>query len=195
MTSNKIDDLLMESSNQGDYSLNSSINQEVDQLQQDRQEYYYMGGGGRFYECVFCKRGFNTAQALGGHMNIHRKDKSTRNKPTTSTHNLLISSSTNKNDIHISSGANLRCYNVAEGQSNYLTHFPELSTSTSTNGQILLNHNAIDSSRDDDDNHNIQCLNLFGGTGAPYVIETMEKNSEEDDLDLELRLGHDPLKQ
>nr|GMD22229.1 transcriptional regulator SUPERMAN-like [Ipomoea batatas] len=30
---------------------------------------------GRSYDCVFCKRGFNTAQALGGHMNIHRKNK------------------------------------------------------------------------------------------------------------------------
>ncbi|KAL6341482.1 hypothetical protein AAG906_032601 [Vitis piasezkii] len=29
----------------------------------------------RSYECTFCKRGFSTAQALGGHMNIHRKDK------------------------------------------------------------------------------------------------------------------------
>ncbi|XP_054812134.1 zinc finger protein 11-like [Prosopis cineraria] len=27
------------------------------------------------YECTFCKRGFSNAQALGGHMNIHRKDK------------------------------------------------------------------------------------------------------------------------
>ncbi|CAM8960197.1 unnamed protein product [Rhodiola kirilowii] len=32
-------------------------------------------GIGRSYECVFCKRGFTTAQALGGHMNIHRKDR------------------------------------------------------------------------------------------------------------------------
>ncbi|XP_039163014.1 probable transcriptional regulator RABBIT EARS [Eucalyptus grandis] len=30
---------------------------------------------GRSYECIFCKRGFSNAQALGGHMNIHRKDK------------------------------------------------------------------------------------------------------------------------
>lgn len=30
---------------------------------------------GKFYECIFCKRGFSTAQALGGHMNIHRKDR------------------------------------------------------------------------------------------------------------------------
>ncbi|KAI9081789.1 hypothetical protein K1719_036051 [Acacia pycnantha] len=29
----------------------------------------------RSYECSFCKRGFSNAQALGGHMNIHRKDK------------------------------------------------------------------------------------------------------------------------
>ena len=32
-------------------------------------------GVGRSYECTFCKRGFTNAQALGGHMNIHRKDK------------------------------------------------------------------------------------------------------------------------
>lgn len=29
----------------------------------------------RIYECSFCKKGFSNAQALGGHMNIHRKDK------------------------------------------------------------------------------------------------------------------------
>ncbi|OVA17799.1 zinc finger protein [Macleaya cordata] len=29
----------------------------------------------RSYECTFCKRGFSNAQALGGHMNIHRKDR------------------------------------------------------------------------------------------------------------------------
>uniref|UniRef100_A0A0A0L4H6 C2H2-type domain-containing protein n=1 Tax=Cucumis sativus TaxID=3659 RepID=A0A0A0L4H6_CUCSA len=29
----------------------------------------------RPYECTFCKRGFTNAQALGGHMNIHRKDR------------------------------------------------------------------------------------------------------------------------
>ncbi|KAL4558199.1 hypothetical protein LXL04_036397 [Taraxacum kok-saghyz] len=31
----------------------------------------------RSYECTFCKRGFTNAQALGGHMNIHRKHKAT----------------------------------------------------------------------------------------------------------------------
>lgn len=31
-----------------------------------------------YYECVFCKRGFTTAQALGGHMNIHRRDRAAK---------------------------------------------------------------------------------------------------------------------
>ena len=38
-----------------------------------------------YYECVFCKRGFTTAQALGGHMNIHRRDRAkppARDSPT-----------------------------------------------------------------------------------------------------------------
>ncbi|KAH6762066.1 hypothetical protein C2S52_019499 [Perilla frutescens var. hirtella] len=29
----------------------------------------------RSFRCAFCKRGFSNAQALGGHMNIHRKDR------------------------------------------------------------------------------------------------------------------------
>ncbi|XP_020580448.1 zinc finger protein 11 [Phalaenopsis equestris] len=37
----------------------------------------------RSYDCIFCKRGFSTAQALGGHMNIHRKDKAKKTKLNT----------------------------------------------------------------------------------------------------------------
>lgn len=45
------------------------------------------GAGGsshvtRSYECIFCKRGFSNAQALGGHMNIHRKDKAKLKQPS-----------------------------------------------------------------------------------------------------------------
>ncbi|KAA3485411.1 transcriptional regulator SUPERMAN-like isoform X2 [Gossypium australe] len=29
----------------------------------------------RSYTCSFCERGFRSAQALGGHMNVHRRDK------------------------------------------------------------------------------------------------------------------------
>ncbi|KAE8686179.1 basic helix-loop-helix family protein [Hibiscus syriacus] len=37
---------------------------------------------GRSYECVFCRRGFTTAQALGGHMNIHRKERAKSSRPS-----------------------------------------------------------------------------------------------------------------
>lgn len=37
-----------------------------------------MGGGAwppRSYTCAFCRREFRSAQALGGHMNVHRRDR------------------------------------------------------------------------------------------------------------------------
>ncbi|MCD7461700.1 hypothetical protein HAX54_046834 [Datura stramonium] len=34
-----------------------------------------LGHVNKFYRCSFCKRGFSNAQALGGHMNIHRRDR------------------------------------------------------------------------------------------------------------------------
>ncbi|XP_050366758.1 transcriptional regulator SUPERMAN-like [Argentina anserina] len=52
----------------------SSSDEEAEDLNDDL-------GTGRSYECVFCKRGFTTAQALGGHMNIHRKERA-KPRPT-----------------------------------------------------------------------------------------------------------------
>ncbi|KAK8956658.1 Transcriptional regulator TAC1 [Platanthera zijinensis] len=34
-----------------------------------------MAAVGRYYGCIFCKRGFQTSQALGGHMNLHRQER------------------------------------------------------------------------------------------------------------------------
>ncbi|XWS55632.1 hypothetical protein CRYUN_Cryun09bG0017600 [Craigia yunnanensis] len=34
-----------------------------------------LSGHAKSYTCSFCKKRFSNAQALGGHMNIHRKDK------------------------------------------------------------------------------------------------------------------------
>ncbi|MCD7452346.1 hypothetical protein HAX54_016274 [Datura stramonium] len=44
------------------------------------EEYYRRPGSGhvwppRCYACSFCKREFRSAQALGGHMNVHRRDR------------------------------------------------------------------------------------------------------------------------
>lgn len=47
----------------------------------------------RSYECHFCKRGFTNAQALGGHMNIHRKHKAKLKESTPPSNTNPISSS------------------------------------------------------------------------------------------------------
>lgn len=49
------------------------------------------------YSCSFCKREFRSAQALGGHMNVHRRDRASRRlhrslppRSATSTSTLII---------------------------------------------------------------------------------------------------------
>ncbi|XP_076905258.1 uncharacterized protein LOC143560965 [Bidens hawaiensis] len=59
--------------------------------------------GVRSYECVFCRRGFTTAQALGGHMNIHRKDRA-KSRPS------YLSNNMNSNKQEHSFYANSRFY-------------------------------------------------------------------------------------
>jgi hypothetical protein len=55
----------------------------------------------RFYSCNFCKREFRSAQALGGHMNIHRRDRA-RLKQNLSPHNEI-----QKNDFKFSTNSSL----------------------------------------------------------------------------------------
>ncbi|XP_028785178.1 transcriptional regulator TAC1-like [Neltuma alba] len=51
----------------------------------------------RSYTCGFCQKGFSNAQALGGHMNIHRRDRA-RLRQQYSQENNLLSLDTNPND-------------------------------------------------------------------------------------------------
>uniref|UniRef100_A0A3Q7IMX0 C2H2-type domain-containing protein n=1 Tax=Solanum lycopersicum TaxID=4081 RepID=A0A3Q7IMX0_SOLLC len=52
------------------------------------EELLGLGHVNKFYRCSFCKRGFSNAQALGGHMNIHRRDRA-RLREFSSDQNLL----------------------------------------------------------------------------------------------------------
>ncbi|CAF2041335.1 BnaA09g16550D [Brassica napus] len=54
----------------------------------------------RMYECTFCKRGFTNAQALGGHMNIHRRDR-------------LNKAAKQQNDADVALSSARRCFHVA----------------------------------------------------------------------------------
>ncbi|XP_010940761.1 uncharacterized protein [Elaeis guineensis] len=149
----------------------------------------------RFYGCIFCKRGFSTPQALGGHMNIHRKDRA-RMRPT------AISSATEE-----PGEGSERCgsqYLIPSHQSsyppfseslrNYAMYFP---ASASSNREVKL------PSDEDDHSRRPQELSLFGeelhpdlkSRGGDEAVEYREErkmDGEEKELDLELRLGHEP---
>ncbi|GER24909.1 zinc finger protein 11 [Striga asiatica] len=46
-----------------------------DQTSFDRDRAYGFSWPQRNYRCSFCKKEFKSAQALGGHMNVHRRDR------------------------------------------------------------------------------------------------------------------------
>ncbi|CAN4097829.1 unnamed protein product [Withania somnifera] len=52
----------------------------------------------RFYTCTFCRREFRSAQALGGHMNVHRRDRVRLNQtPSLASNSSLIFPNANSN--------------------------------------------------------------------------------------------------
>nr|QTJ02284.1 C2H2 ZF type transcription factor [Catharanthus roseus] len=49
----------------------------------------------RSYTCTFCRREFRSAQALGGHMNVHRRDRARLHQPSIHTGNPKANANTN----------------------------------------------------------------------------------------------------
>lgn len=104
----------------------------------------------RSYSCTFCKRGFSNAQALGGHMNIHRRDRA-KLKQQSSEENLLSLDIANKNP----------------------------------NDQA-----------DSEENHETQRGKLITTKELPRsssFVGTQRIEEKKCDLDLELRLGYQPM--
>ncbi|MBA0645427.1 hypothetical protein Goklo_013529 [Gossypium klotzschianum] len=161
-----------------------SSSEETDKSEQSIDD---MRAGRRSYKCVFCKRGFTTAQALGGHMNIHRKDRA-KSRPSLVP---IVSLSGNKADDK--NYPSFRPYSYPPIRS-YQPHYsiaPEVHVSyqaflpVSGWGFRLPPHTAqlfVDNSKH---------LNPFGEDDHENK-KADGYNAKEDELDLELRLGHDP---
>ncbi|KAL3531788.1 hypothetical protein ACH5RR_005309 [Cinchona calisaya] len=159
-----------------------------------------LGHTGRSYKCSFCKRGFSNAQALGGHMNIHRKDRA-RLKEFSSldvNNNILSLEITKKDspnsvDAHDSvqhdiSRDEISCtpkractspdqeIDPASGDHLRLTLFVETSSSSSSN------------------NNKVERNRITYNKGE-HVKRSMHLSRHESlaELDLELRLGPEPL--
>ncbi|KAJ9188012.1 hypothetical protein P3X46_003954 [Hevea brasiliensis] len=174
----------------------SSSEEETDRSEQANDDM----GTGRSYECVFCKRGFTTAQALGGHMNIHRKDRA---KPRPSS--VIPSISSKVDDDYY---ASLRGYPPIQ------SYPPHYSTAHHHHHEVLRNYQTFFPAAstwdfrpphsDDLYVQSPQLLNPFEEDwrrslslqiGPSHVDDNKgktEDGSEADELDLELRLGHDP---
>lgn len=131
----------------------------------------------RSYECTFCKRGFTNAQALGGHMNIHRKDRA-KNKQivTTSSSSFGIKLDDQRN---ISTIEQAKYYSVFEAQKNFFVSNPRDHHRHHNHPHVYCSEFRIPTP--------LMGVNLSLGIGSDTI-----EDAKKDELDLELRLGYKP---
>ncbi|KAK9940604.1 hypothetical protein M0R45_017257 [Rubus argutus] len=140
------------------------------------------------YECTFCKRGFSNAQALGGHMNIHRKDKA-KLKQVSSSLNIVETKQKQREPSEIPksppSYSQILPKNNPNINSLEAIHMPHVDNQLSHVGQVQL---PLFSQAPLDQDHQNQ--------GRPQEQQQQEDQGDQSekgsDLDLELRLGPQP---
>ncbi|KAK4266116.1 hypothetical protein QN277_027085 [Acacia crassicarpa] len=185
-------------------SSDNSSGEETDQLEDgDSRETR------RSYECTFCRRGFTNAQALGGHMNIHRKDRAKNKAKQITPHNnssslsnrfsiedySFASASPFLSEISSSSGQqSSKFYSIFEVHqgNNYNMYFPPSSATTNPRNSSPASSYAFPFEYLNPRSHQNQELlgaNLSLQIGPPSHVESTQKDGE---VDLELRLGHHP---
>ncbi|KAL2321026.1 hypothetical protein Fmac_029995 [Flemingia macrophylla] len=145
-----------------------------------------MIGTGRSYECIFCKRGFTTAQALGGHMNIHRKERASNKTKVGSPNSPPSSANTVDGN---SNYADLRFYSLIPSHSSAPSEVFSPDTAPSirpSHGQVLENQLGHVFEQD----WRKKNLSLYADPLCFHKIKDKFDESEENGLDLELRLGH-----
>ncbi|KAI3825360.1 hypothetical protein L1987_06843 [Smallanthus sonchifolius] len=154
----------------------------------------------RSYTCTFCKREFRSAQALGGHMNVHRRDRARLRQMTS-------------------------CQSFSPSFTTFLMHNPNfsphfssnlspsttiLSPLTSSSAQLISSSSTSRPSyrfcRKGDENLTVMKSHIPGfgycrfhgfprenegkiAVNSEIVRWNLESESKSDDLDLELRLG------
>lgn len=143
----------------------------------------------RSYECTFCKRGFTNAQALGGHMNIHRKDRAKAKQPTSS----AVLSLNPRYAPTIPTYEPSRYLPIVEAQTQKSHHMyflpplssPRLPYAPARSRSLSINEELLNA------NFSLQI--------DPTKVDENEMTTrkgimKEDEVDLELRLGHEPYR-
>ncbi|KAG6582366.1 Transcriptional regulator TAC1, partial [Cucurbita argyrosperma subsp. sororia] len=132
----------------------------------------------RPYECTFCKRGFTNAQALGGHMNIHRKDRA-KPKHRNFTHSSSSSSPHSNDQLFppLSTQPNIPYYPPPpQPPSSYRMYFDTAATNFPIHPQIR--------------SPGVGNQELLGADLSLQIDQTRGV-WENEEVDLELRLGHE----
>ncbi|CAK9174794.1 unnamed protein product [Ilex paraguariensis] len=185
--------LSMDAEKNGNSEASSDENDQPEKFSDDNT------GIGRSYECTFCKRGFTNAQALGGHMNMHRKDKAKGKKQHT--RDSSFSKKFNEDSMLSGyvppiSGDHGSYFTAFGGQMNCPLYFPP---SNPTYQQVYHGNNlAVPRSKQLKFNEEIVGANLSLRIGPPHTGDWKRKKRDgkedgvENEVDLELRLGHDP---
>lgn len=170
------------------------------------------GAATKSYECTFCKRGFSNAQALGGHMNIHRKDKA-KLKQVSSSSNIVETKQQQRVPSEIPklppSYSQILSKNNPSINSLEAIHMPHGDhierSATTIRGSSWPNWFLNDKEGDNQLSHvgQVQQLPLFSqapsdqdhqNQGRPQQQQQDQGDQSEkgSDLDLELRLGPEP---
>ncbi|KAL7113061.1 hypothetical protein ACP275_04G039800 [Erythranthe tilingii] len=169
----------------------TTTNDQNQSLEKDLTMYGGFSWPQRNYRCSFCKKEFKSAQALGGHMNVHRRDRARLRQLSPP---LLINP--NPSFSHLSSSAQ------HQHQHEFLL-LPNMPSSSATNshyspytknlcrgddgenknkGAVLEFMNKVDNARVSDNGIDFVRLDLKLGL-------FQDNYSKHQDLDLELRLG------
>lgn len=138
------------------------------------------------YSCTFCKKGFSNAQALGGHMNIHRRDRAklVMQSLDDDSHDVIIVPNKNSHPVD----------DDHRHQSSESGHQEEITSSPKRPCMTL-------SREEDGDLEQSKLSNIYGeeklGSSPRMLIEAKEIDELNHgcsfplELDLELRLGHE----
>ncbi|KAK9288285.1 hypothetical protein L1049_016736 [Liquidambar formosana] len=147
-------------------------------------------GTKRSYECTFCKRGFTNAQALGGHMNIHRKDRAKAKQPVTASNKHSEEYMNPKYFSPISSEPAKYYMGMEAAQRNYHAYFPPSASGRAYQESELSGLRSEYLSRAEE--RLGANLSLQIGSTRIGNREMMREEGENVEVDLELRLGPDP---
>ncbi|KAK7344029.1 hypothetical protein VNO77_13232 [Canavalia gladiata] len=164
------------------------VSEEIDHQE---EELHDTAGTRRSYECTFCKRGFTNAQALGGHMNIHRKDRAKAKQVAPDSSSLPINKFNNDDSMpfpfasEIPDYQHTRPYSILESQRNYQVYFHPPPTAHAFQYDF---HDP----RSRPLNQDLWGANLslqIGPSHADDIHQVRRGNHKDGEVDLELRLG------